>query len=118
MEIELSILYEKRVSSFWLSPELFNRRRTDIATTKKSMTHILRNSDFTYGTLKAQGFSGGSMVKNPPTNAEDMGSIPGFEDPLEREMTTHSSILAWEVPWRVEPGGLQAMGLQKESDTN
>ena len=42
------------------------------------MTHILRNSDFTYGTLKAQGFSGGSMVKNPPTNAEDMGSIPGF----------------------------------------
>ena len=77
MEIELSILYEKRVSSFWLSPELFNRHRTDIATTKKSMTHILRNSDFTYGTLKAQGFSGGSMVKNPPTSAGDVGSVLG-----------------------------------------
>ena len=68
----------KRVNSFWLSPELFNKPRTDIATTKQSMTHILRNSDFIYGTLKAQGFSGGSMVKNPPTNAEDVGSVPGF----------------------------------------
>ena len=77
MEIEFSILYEKRVSSFWLSPELFNRPKTDIATTK-SLTHILRNSDFIYGTPKAQGFSGDSMVKNPPANAEDVGSVPGF----------------------------------------
>ena len=36
----------------------------------------------------------------------------GREDPLEKEMTTHSSILAWEIPWTEEPGGLQAMGLQ------
>ena len=35
------------------------------------------------------------------------------EDPLEKEMTTHSSILAWEIPWTEEPGGLQSMGLQK-----
>ena len=38
------------------------------------------------------------------------------EDPLEKEMATHSSILAWEIPWTEEPGGLQSMGLQ-ESDT-
>ena len=35
------------------------------------------------------------------------------EDPLEKEMATHSSILAWEIPWTEEPGGLQSMGLQK-----
>ena len=37
----------------------------------------------------------------------------GGEDPLEKEMATHSSILAWEIPWTEEPGGLQSMGLQR-----
>jgi len=37
----------------------------------------------------------------------------GWEDPLEKEMATHSSILAWEIPWTQEPGGLQSMGLQR-----
>ena len=37
----------------------------------------------------------------------------GWEDPLENEMSTHSSILAWETPWREEPGGLQTMGSQR-----
>ena len=37
----------------------------------------------------------------------------GQEDPLEREMATHSSTLAWEIPWTEEPGGLQSVGLQK-----
>ena len=37
----------------------------------------------------------------------------GQEDPLDKEMATHSSILAWEVPWIEEPGGLQSMGLQR-----
>ena len=37
----------------------------------------------------------------------------GREDPLEKEMTTHSSILTWEIPWTEEPGGLQSLGLQK-----
>ena len=40
----------------------------------------------------------------------------GGEDPLEKEMAAHSSILAWEIPWTEEPGGLQSMGLQ-ESQT-
>ena len=49
------------------------------------------------------------MVKNPSINAgdtEDAGTIPGGEDPLEEGMATHSSILAWEIPCTVEPGGL------------
>ena len=53
------------------------------------------------------------MVKNPTVSAEeagDMGSIPGQEDPPKKEMATHSSILAWEIPWTEEPGGLQFMG--------
>ena len=55
------------------------------------------------------GFLGGSVVKNPPANAGDTGQ----EDPLEKEMATHSSIFAREIPWTEEPGGLQSMGLQK-----
>ena len=47
------------------------------------------------------------MVKNPPANAGDIG----WEDCLEKEMATHSSILAWEIPCTEEPGGLQSMGL-------
>ena len=53
------------------------------------------------------------MVKNPPANAGDPGSVPGREDPLEKEMGTHSSILAWETPWTGESGGLQSTGLQE-----
>ena len=37
----------------------------------------------------------------------------GWEDPLEEEMATHSTILAWKIPWTEEPGGLQSMGLQR-----
>jgi len=57
-----------------------------------------------------KGFPGASVVKNPPANARDAGAIPGSEDLLEKEMATHSSILAWEIPWTEEPGGLQSMG--------
>ena len=56
------------------------------------------------------------MVKNLPASTEDVrdvGSIPGREDPLEQEMATHSSILAWRIPRTEEPGGLQSMGLQR-----
>ena len=52
------------------------------------------------------------MVKNPPASVGDTGLILGQEDPLEKEMTTHSRILAWKIPWTEEPGGLQSMGSQ------
>ena len=48
-------------------------------------------------------------------NAGDPGSSPGWEDPLEKEMATHSSILAWKVVWAEEPGGPQSMGLQSQT---
>jgi len=53
------------------------------------------------------------MVKNLPVMQETQGSSLGWEDPLEKEMTTHSSILAWKIPWTEEPGGLQSMWLQR-----
>ena len=43
----------------------------------------------------------------------DLGSIPGFGKSLKEGMTTHSSVLAWRIPWTEEPGGLQSMGLQR-----
>ena len=54
--------------------------------------------------------------KESACSAGDAGSIPAREDPLEEEMTPHSSILIWEMPWTEEPGGLSPWGC-KESDT-
>ena len=50
-------------------------------------------------------------------SAGDLGLILGLEDPLGKEMATHSNTLAWEIPWTEEPGGLQFMGVTKELDT-
>ena len=47
-------------------------------------------------------------------DVRDSGSIPGLEDPLEKETASHSIILAWKIPWTEEPGGLQSMGLQSQ----
>ena len=58
-------------------------------------------------------FSGGSMVKNLPAKQETQVESLGQEDPLEKEMATPSSILAWETPSTEEPGGLQSMELQR-----
>ena len=59
------------------------------------------------------GFPSGSAVKNLPTMQEtEVGSL-SQEDTLEKKMTTHSSILAWDIPWTEEPGGLQSRGSQE-----
>ena len=52
------------------------------------------------------------MVKNLPAMWETQVRSLGQEDPLEKEMAAHSSILAWRIPWTEEPGGLQSMALQ------
>ena len=52
------------------------------------------------------------LIKNPPTNAGDSGQALSQEGLLEKGMATHSSVLAWRIPWREEPGGLQSMGSQ------
>ena len=55
------------------------------------------------------------MVKNPPGMQEIWVQSLGQKDPLEKEMATHSSILAWEIPWTERPGGLWSMGPQRVS---
>ena len=52
-------------------------------------------------------------VKRLPTTQETRVRSLGREDPLEKEMAPHSSVLAWRIPWMEEPGGLQSMGLQR-----
>ena len=59
------------------------------------------------------GFPGSSAGKESICNAGDPSLILGWEDPLEEGMATHSSILAWRIPWTEEPGGLQFTGLQR-----
>ena len=59
------------------------------------------------------GFPGGSVVKNLLANAGEASLSRGQEDPLEEEMATHSSILAWEIPWTEDTDGLQSTGSQK-----
>ena len=79
------------------------------------------NTRFLYHTklflrlLNIKDFWGGSVIKSPPVNAEDAGDT-GSVPRLGRspgEMAIHSSLLAWEIPWTEEPGGLQSMGSQR-----
>ena len=60
-----------------------------------------------------KGLPGGSVVKNPSAMQATQVRFLGRKDPLEEEMVTHSCILAREIPWTEEPGGLQFMGLQR-----
>ena len=71
---------------------------------------LMSNSGIFGASLVAQ------LVKNLPAMQETWVQFLGWEDPLEKEMATHSSILAWRIPWTEEPGRLQSMGSQ-ESDT-
>ena len=63
-----------------------------------------------------RGSAGGSVVKNPPAKQETGVQSPGQNDALEKEMATHSSIFAWEVPWTEEPWKVTVHGVV-ESDT-
>ena len=63
--------------------------------------------------IVVQGFPVAQMVKNLPAMQKTQIQSLGREDPLEKKMATHSSSLAWRIPWTEEPGGLQSMELQK-----
>ena len=64
-----------------------------------------------------KGFPGGSVSKESACIAGDPDSILEWENPLEKEMATYSSILAWKIPWTDKPGGLQSMGSQELDKT-
>ena len=62
--------------------------------------------------MKVSGLSRSTVVRSPPAGQEMWVPSLGRKDPLEEEMATHSSILAWRIPWTEEPCGLQTMGSQ------
>ena len=74
-------------------------------------------ASFAYRIAFDYGFHRASLVaqrlKRPPAMRETWVRSLGREDPLEKEMATHSSTIAWEIPWTEEPGGLQSTGLQR-----
>ena len=70
-------------------------------------------SDYYGEVLNTLGFLAGSWVKSPSAKQEMLAQSLGRDEPLEKEMATSSSILAWRIPWTEEPGGLQSI----ESDT-
>ena len=59
------------------------------------------------------GFPDGLVIKDPPARQQTRVQYLGQENPLEKEIATHSSILSWEIPWTEEAGGLQSMGSQR-----
>ena len=65
--------------------------------------------------IELWGFSGGSDGKESACNAETQVRSLGREDPLVKGMATHSSILAWRIPWKEEPEGLQSIELQSQT---
>ena len=63
--------------------------------------------------MLAKGFPGGSVVKNPPAMQETWVESLGQENPLEEEMATHSSVLAWKILWTEKSDGPQCIGSQR-----
>ena len=76
----------------------------------KSLCHV---KFYIMKTTESLGFPGGSDDKASACKQETQVRSLGREDPLEKEIATHSSTLAWKIPWTEEPGGLQSMGLQR-----
>ena len=76
----------------------------------------LSDWEFKTTTINMLGLPGGAAVKNPPA-MQEIQETPvqslGLENPLEKKMATHSSILAWRIPWTEKPGGLQSIGWQR-----
>ena len=76
------------------------------------MLYIQQSWDLNPGLLIDGASLVAQIVKNPPAMQETQVLSLGGEDPLEKGMATHSSIVAWEMPWTEEPGGLQSMRSQ------
>ena len=88
-----------------------------ISLTKREVTQELCDGEWKSGKVNdLSGFPDGSVVKNPPAMQETQFPSLGQEDPLKEEMATHSSILAWKIPWTKSLAGYSPEG-RKESDT-
>ena len=84
---------------------------------KKNKTHNLKFENYVLFSRLTEDWASlvAQMVKNPLAMQEAQAQSLGQENPLEKGMATHSSILAWRIPWAEEPGGLQSMGSQSQT---
>ena len=84
---------------------------------KKNKTHHLKFENYVLFSRLTEDWASlvAQMVKNPLAMQEAQAQSLGQENPLEKGMATHSSILAWRIPWAEEPGGLQSMGSQSQT---
>ena len=93
------------VSDRWVEISIVNQCQNTILLKINQNVNFL--GDLSMASLVAQ------MVKHLPAMRDTRVQSLGWEDPLEKEIGTHSSILAWKIPWKEEPGGLQSMRLQR-----
>ena len=108
---ESLVLFMWKISSVWLLqqkvykvPEIGWKSERELGAVRSPLL------------CKTEGFLGGSVVKNPPAKQATRAPSLCWEDPLEMEMATHSSILTWEIPWTEEPAGCKRVhGVTKES---
>ena len=84
---------------------------TTMNSAAKNLVYIFFN--YTLVWIYAQASQVAQCLKNLPAIQETQVPFLGWEDPLEKSMTTHSSILAWRIPWIEQLGGLQSIGLQR-----
>ena len=91
-----------------------------VSTKSSNIFHHNSNIYLLYKVVRAKNYSSivylslvAQMVKNLPAMRETWVPSLGWEDPLEKGMATHSSILAWRIPWTEEPGGVQSIGSQR-----
>ena len=119
---ELVECMKKELSEFKFPPRRCDAYfpSLDLVSSTVLSARWVHNRVFKECIIERRGFSGGSVVKNLPANAGDAGSVPGWgrtlgggEEPLEEGTATHSSILAWRIPWTEEPEELQLIGSQR-----
>ena len=89
-------------------PGLSHEPTADFSINAECLGHLI----FCYD-MVGKGFPGGSVIKNLPAYARTQAQSVGQEDPLEKKMSIHSSVLAWKIPWTEELRGLQSIGSQK-----
>ena len=99
-------------SQQWIA-QLFSKWAVHICKYRDQKQFYYRRSKWLLQQWRVEDFRSGSNGKASAYNVGDPGSILGWEDLLEKEMATHSSILAWRMLWTEEPGRLQCMGSQK-----
>ena len=116
----LLILLQSFVSSLYdllnISLSVFLRNLSSLPKIDLVCLKLFSSSIFSIKASFSRGFPGDSVVKNLPAIQETQETWVqslGREDPLEEEMVTHSSILAWDIPWAEEPGGLQSVGSKR-----